>query len=38
VKGKVRRKSSQIHLFVEKEVMAANICYGRPRNALDEAT
>ena len=39
VKGKVRRKrSSQIHLFVEKEVMAANIGYGRPRNGLDEAT
>ena len=39
VKEKVRRKrSSQIRLFVEKEVMAANIGYGRPRNALDEAT
>ena len=39
MKGKVwRKRSSQIHLFVEKEVMAANIGYGRPRNALDEAT
>jgi hypothetical protein len=31
-------RSNAIRLFVEKEIMAANIGYGRPRNALDEAT
>lgn len=37
-KGKARRQRGKtIRLFVENEVMAANIGYGRPRNALDEA-
>jgi hypothetical protein len=34
---KTRAKKGR-SIFVEKEIMAANIGYGRPRNALDEAT